>query len=292
MAGAHPGGLIISLMSHSVPSFVAAQVIRLLPRQLVGRMVGELCERELPAPVCRAAVAAWCRCWNVDLCDVDPSCQPWPSVDAFFTRPLRPDSRPSQGGPHDVLSPADGALQSVGRVERGCRIVVKGRCYDVARLVGSEQDARSYVGGQYAVVYLSPRDYHRVHAPVDGPVVEVRSLDGDYFPVNAIGERWVRDLFVTNRRVVFVQQSPDLGTVTTVMVAAMVVGRITASMVPGRDVPMGIHKLDPPYDMMRGDEIGAFHLGSTVVVLAGTHAPAWQRATGLIRVGQSLSRTG
>ena len=124
-------------------------------------------------------------------------------------------------------------------MERGCRIVVKGKAYDVARLVGSETDARSYLGGQYAVVYLSPRDYHRVHAPIDGAVVEVRSLDGDYFPVNAIGERWVHDLLVTNRRVVFVQDSPTLGRITVVMVAAMVVGRITAIMVPGRDVPVG-----------------------------------------------------
>ena len=119
------------------------------------------------------------------------------------------------------------------------------------------------MGGQYAVVYLSPRDYHRVHAPVDGPVTVVRSLAGDYYPVNSIGERWVRDLFVMNRRVAVVQHNASIGPVTTVLVAAMVVGRITASMVTGRDVPVGIHRLEPPYDIRRGDELGAFHLGST-----------------------------
>jgi phosphatidylserine decarboxylase len=277
-------------MPHFVPSFIAAQVIRMVPRQLVGRVVGDLCERDLPKPVSGAIVAAWCRAYGVDLSEVEGT--GWTSIDAFFTRNLKANCRRPQGGPHEIVSPADGALQCTGPVQRGCRMVVKGKSYDVARLIASEQDARSYVGGQYAVVYLSPRDYHRVHAPADGGVVEVRSLDGDYFPVNAIGERWVRDLYVTNRRVVVVQESPTFGRITTVMVAAMVVGRITASMVPGRDVPMGIHKFEPPYDVRRGDEIGAFHLGSTVVVLAGPQAPAWQRACGLIRVGQTLSRTG
>jgi phosphatidylserine decarboxylase len=279
-------------MPHSVPSFVAAQVIRVLPRQFLSRVVGRACEQRLPPALSRAVVGAWCRAYGVDMSEVDPCPAAWDSVDLFFTRPLRANCRPVEGGADEVVSPADGSLQALGRVERGCRVVVKGKAYDLARLLGSEHDARGYLGGQYAVVYLSPRDYHRVHAPADGPVRVVRSLDGDYFPVNALGERWVRDLFVTNRRVVIVQDSPLLGRITVVMVAAMVVGRITVTMVPGRDVPVGIHELSPPYDVKRGDEIGAFHIGSTAVVLAGPQAPAWQRAPGLIRVGQSLARNG
>jgi phosphatidylserine decarboxylase len=285
-------GSVLAVMPYSVPSFIAAQVIRLLPRQFIGRVVGDLCERPLPASVSNAVVGAWCRAYNVDLSDIAPHPEPWTSVDEFFTRPLVPGARRTEAPTDDVVSPADGAVQSMGRVERGARIVVKKKAYDVARLIADEDDARSYVGGQYAVVYLSPRDYHRVHAPVDGPVVTVRSLHGDYYPVNAIGERWVRDLFVTNRRVVIVQDSQTLGRITVVMVAAMVVGRITVTMVSGRDVPAGIHHLSPAHAMRRGDELGAFHLGSTAVVLAGPQAAAWQRAPGLIRVGQSLTRTG
>ena len=279
-------------MPYWMNGFLAAQLIRLLPRRLISRAVGDACERRLPEAVSRAVVGAWCRAYAVDLSEVEPCPQPWESVDRFFTRALKPQSRPVEGEATELVSPADGMLQARGSVERGCRIVAKGKAYDVARLIGSDDDARGYVGGQYAVVYLSPRDYHRVHAPADGPVSVVRSLDGDYYPVNAVGERWVRDLFVTNRRVVIVQDSPLLGKVTLVMVAAMVVGRITVSMVAGRDVPIGIHRVVPPYDLKRGDEIGAFHIGSTAVVLAGPQAPAWQRAPGLIRVGQSLARNG
>jgi phosphatidylserine decarboxylase len=224
--------------------------------------------------------------------DVRARSRPYESFDSFFTRPLAPGRRPVVGGPSELASPADGVLQARGPVERGCRIVVKGRAYDVARLVGGEHDARECLGGQYAVVYLSPRDYHRVHAPVDGPLECVRSLPGECYPVNAIGERCVPDLLVANRRVAFVQESPQLGRVVTVMVAAMVVGRITARAVPGHDVPFGVHHPRPVPSVSRGDELGAFHLGSTVVVLAGPKAPSWQRAPGLIRVGESLSRIG
>jgi phosphatidylserine decarboxylase len=224
--------------------------------------------------------------------DVEPRSGPYVSFDEYFTRGLVPGSRPVSEATGDVVSPADGVLQSMGRVEEGCRIVVKGRPYDVARLVGDEQDALSFRGGQFAVVYLSPRDYHRVHAPVSGEVRVVKGVDGDLFPVNSLGERCSRALLVENKRVAVAIDTPDLGRVIVVLVGAMVVGRITVTMLPHRNVPAGIHPIEPRVEVQRGDELGAFHLGSTAVVLAGPKAPAWQRRTGLIRVGESLMRFG
>jgi len=278
-------------MPATVPSFLAAQLIRVLPRRTIGRFVGDLCEARLHPTVSRAVVKAYCKAYRVDLSEVEHRDDPYESFDRFFTRCLRCGCRESTAPADDVVSPADGKVQSIGPVEAGARIVVKGRPYDLAKLIGDERDARAYVGGQYAVVYLSPRDYHRVHAPVDGAVALVRSLPGDYYPVNSVGERWVRNLLVANRRVAIVQQNPVLGPVTTVLVAAMVVGRITTTMVAGRDVPLGTHAVEPPYAVRRGDELGAFHLGSTAVVITGPHASAWQRAPGLIRVGESLVRS-
>src|SRR6185503_17417827 len=117
------------------------------------------------------------------------------------------------------------------------------------------------------VVYLSPRDYHRVHSPVEGTIVMVRSMPGDYYPVNAIGVRHVHNLFVRNRRVSIAIDTPKesgLGRVTLVMVAAMIVGRITVTGIDARDVPLGDHA--PGSKIGRGDELGMFHLGSTVVL--------------------------
>ncbi len=275
-----------------IADFVAAQLIRALPRRTIGRFVANLCDMRLGPRVSRALVTLYSRAYHIDMSQVMPRPNPYESFDSFFTRALVEGARPADSDAGDVVSPADGVLQAVGRVEPGCRIVVKKRTYELAKLIGNETETRGYEGGQFAVVYLSPRDYHRVHAPVDGPVVWVRSMPGDCYPVNRIGERWVPQLLIENRRVAIVQQHALFGPVTLVMVAAFAVGRISVCMRPQRDVPLGEHRFDPPAPTHRGQELGAFHLGSTVVVVAGPQARAWQRAPGQVRVGQSLTRAG
>ena len=124
---------------------------------------------------------------------------------------------------------------------------------------------------------------------VDGELVRIRSMPGDYFPVNAIGVRHVPNLFVRNRRVSFEIATPDLGVVTLVMVSAMIVGRITAGAVEGHDVPFGDHTFPKPIRIARGDEIGIFHLGSTVVLFLEKCASGrWVKTSGGIRYGEAL----
>jgi phosphatidylserine decarboxylase len=177
----------------------------------------------------------------------------------------------------------------MGRIDESSTFIVKRRAYRVSDLVGDDDDARRYVGGAGCVVYLSPRDYHRVHSPVAGIIRVVRSMPGDYYPVNSIGLRHVKNLFVRNRRVAIAIDTPSLGRVTVVMVAAMVVGRITVSGIDERDVPMGTHLLDRP--VAKGDEIGIFHLGSTAVVLLERGAFAeWKAPEGPTRMGVTLAR--
>ena len=142
------------------------------------------------------------------------------------------------------------------------------------------------------VVYLSPRDYHRVHAPVSGVVRRIRSMAGDYYPVNSIGMRHVPKLLCRNRRVAIeIDRDNGLGRVTVVMVVAMIVGRITTVGIDARDVPLGDHAFDPPLGLARGDEIGAFHLGSTAVVLGEKRAVGdWLIRGGPVRYGQAVLR--
>jgi phosphatidylserine decarboxylase len=187
------------------------------------------------------------------------------------------------------VSPADGDLSAQGVIDSGARIFVKGQPYDVAELVGDPRDAGRYAGGEFAVVYLAPRDYHRVHSPVDGFATEIRGMAGDLYPVNTIGERHVPQLFVRNQRVAIVVDSKGLGRVTAVMVGATIVGRVTATALAGDDVPPGVHELSPPVAVRRGDEIGVFHLGSTVVLLLEPGLTVARRA-GPIRFGESLLR--
>jgi phosphatidylserine decarboxylase len=279
-------------MTVKVATHLAARVVRALPRTAISRAVGRLCEAPLPPTISRVLVRTYCAAWGVDMSDVQPRREPYASFDEFFTRALRKGRRPASAEPDDIVSPADGVLQARGRVEPGCRIVVKGMPYDLARLIGDEDDARAYLGGQFAVVYLSPRDYHRVHAPVDGDLVTIRSLPGDLHPVNRIGELSRRGVLVANRRVVTVLETAVHGRVTLVLVGAMVVGRITLVTGPERDVPLGTRAVVPPVPFRRADELGAFHLGSTTVIVTGPQSPAWHREPGLIRVGESLTRNG
>lgn len=212
------------------------------------------------------------------------------SFDQFFTRQLKPGQRAICSQAHDIASPADGKIEAIGPVDLEGTLLVKKQLYRVDELIGDATDAERYRGGQFAIVYLSPRDYHRVHAPVTGEVVRVRSMPGDLYPVNSIGERHVPSLFSKNRRVAIVIDTPTVGRVTVVMVGAIIVGRITVGAIPGPDVPLGDHPIVPPQLVRKGDEIGIFHLGSTAIVFAerGIATP-FARPVGPVRLGQSLS---
>lgn len=278
----------------TVATFAAAQLLRIVPRVRLSRAVGRLCEQPLPAPLSRLVSTAYARAYRVNLDEAEPREDEYPSFDAFFTRRLRPGARPIASA--RVTSPADGAIVAVGDVVEGGTIRVKGRPYPVGELIGSEEEAARYVGGEFAVVYLHPRDYHRVHSPVDGKLVTVRVMPGDLFPVNAIGERHIPRLFVRNRRVSMVIDSAEVGRVQVVMVGATIVGKISVTALGERSGDAGTHDLragspgGEGVEVERGDELGAFHLGSTVVVLF-ERSQLLSRATGPVFMGESLERT-
>lgn len=270
-------------------TFAAAQLMRVIPRRRVSRVMGRLADHAWSPPVGRAVVKVYSRLYDVDFEECAKR-EDFKSFDEFFTRPLKDGARPLPADPKIIVSPADGRLESMGAVDVGSTWRVKGRNYRVEELVGDPVDAKRYIGGGGFVVYLSPRDYHRVHAPVAGKVSLVRSMPGDYFPVNAIGLRHIDNLFAINRRVAICIDTEELGRVTVVMVAAIVVGRITVSGIDAHDVPLGVHHLSPELELERGAEIGQFHLGSTAVVFLEPKAfERWLGTEGPVRVGADIA---
>ncbi len=272
-------------------TFATAQLLRVLPRAGVSRAMGRLADHRWPAPVGRAVVGLYSRFYDVALDECRES-GGWSNFDEFFTRGLRDGARPVDTAARTIVSPADGRVESMGEVTKDGTFTVKGRPYSVEELVGDASDAARYEGGAGCVIYLSPRDYHRVHAPVDGKLAVVRSMPGDYYPVNAIGVRHVPNLFARNRRVALAIDAPKesgFGRVTVVMVAAIVVGRITVSGIDARDVPLGEHR--PGLELARGEELGMFHLGSTAVVFLEKQAMGrFAVEEGPIRYGEALVR--
>jgi len=269
-------------------TYATAQIIRVLPREQITHFMGRLADVRWGASVGRAVVGVYCKAYDVSLSECVQK-ENFANFDAFFTRELEPGARPVEASERAIVCPADGRIDSMGTIDESSTFLVKGRAYRVEELVGDRDDARRYVGGAGCVVYLSPRDYHRVHAPVAGEIRVIRSMPGDYYPVNAIGLRHVKNLFVRNRRVAIAIDTPRLGRVTVVMVAAMVVGRITVTGIDERDVPIGTHEIGP-LPVAKGDEIGIFHLGSTAVVLFERGGfEAWSASEGPARMGSPLA---
>jgi phosphatidylserine decarboxylase len=278
----------------TVGTYAFAQLLRVLPRTRITRAVGRLCELELPAGVSRLVVGAYVRAYQVDLDEAQPlnGRGAYENFDAFFTRRLRDGARNMGASDGALVSPADGRLDAMGTVERDGEIEVKGRRYSAAELLASDDEAERYRGGQFAVVYLSPRDYHRVHAPVGGTIAEVRSAPGELFPVNSISERHIPGFLQRNRRVAIAIDSESMGRVTVVMVAAMIVGRVSVTGIDARDVPIGTHRppSGPATQLARGDELAIFHLGSTAVLFVepGLVTP-FDRPLGPVRLGDAMT---
>jgi phosphatidylserine decarboxylase len=271
----------------SVTTFAAAQLLRLVPRVRVSRAVGRLCEANFSPRVTGLAQQIYTRAYGVNLAEAEPCDGGYPSFDAFFTRRLKAGARVVEQAP--LVSPADGQLLAKGPVIAGSEILVKSQNYRVAELIGDKQQATRYEGGQFAVVYLSPRDYHRVHAPIAGEIREVRSIGGDLYPVNAIGERHIAGLFVRNQRVAIPIETANHGRVTVVLVGATIVGRITITGLDQSSTPPGQHAFSPARRVEPGDEIGVFHLGSTAVLLVQAGLGI-ERDVGPIQYGQALMR--
>jgi phosphatidylserine decarboxylase len=267
------------------------------PKRRASRVMGGLAARRVPRALLRRGIALYVRAFGVDLSEAVVPPGGFSTFDAFFTRSLRPGARPLCEAADSLLVPADGRVLDTGRVDVGSRLTIKGRDYTLVELLGSAI-AQRFEGGCFAVIYLPPGDYHRVHAPTDGRVRDVQHIEGTLFPVNAIGLALAPRLFARNERVVVVQQGETCGYVATVLVGAFGVGRISLSFEPailtnaGR-VPTEKHypAVDAP-KLQRGDELGVFHLGSTVIVFTERDFPAKVAiAPGdAVRVGQVLAR--
>jgi len=256
--------------------------------------MGRLSDLTGPAPLVHAAIDQFVKAYKVDMDEAVVPPQGFSSFDAFFTRELKPGARTIDPRPGVIVSPADGRIEDMGPIQAGAKFLVKGRTYDAAELLGDVREAERFRGGSFFIVYLSPRDYHRVHAPVEGRVRAARHVDGTLLPVNSIGLTYFPNLFAQNERVVTIQSSPGLGDVATIMVGAIGVGRISMSFDPrivtnqGRS-PEALQYGDRGPLLTRGAELGTFHLGSTAIVMVGPGALLFEQQAGsVVRMGQAV----
>jgi phosphatidylserine decarboxylase len=272
--------------------------VRALSHPALSRVMARFADLHLPGPMLRVLLRTYVRAYGVDLSESAEPLSAFPTFNAFFTRRLRDGARPVAREHGVVVSPSDSRLQSLGRVPADARLEqIKGRSYTLTALFGDESDAAVFARGVHATLYLSPSMYHRVHVPVDGRITAWRYLPGRLYPVNAMAVRNVEGLFTVNERVVVLIDSDDVGPLAVVMVGATNVGRMTlsfAGLVTNAGDPPTYVRLHPPPPVRRGDELGAFNLGSTVVLLAADPSlePAGVHEGDIVHVGQPLWRKG
>ena len=264
--------------------FVALQ--RLLPQHLLSRTVGALANARA-AWFKRLLIKLFVAVFGVDVTEA-ASGNPadYPNFNAFFTRSLKPGARPIEG---QVSSPADGTVSMSGRLDGNQLIQAKGLGYSLEKLIAGPE-AASYKNGSFLTVYLSPKDYHRVHIPVSGSLKSARYVPGRLFSVNSATTRLVPDLFAANERLVM-HFDTALGPMAVVMVGAMIVAGIKTVWRNACYAPRKIvdETFDEPVQFLQGDELGHFEMGSTVIVIFQKTVDWCSGEGDKVLMGQSLS---
>jgi len=243
--------------------------VRLLPKKPVSRLVGGATRLKGMKGTHQRAIRTFCRQYGVKVEEAELPLEAYGSFGEFFTRKLKPGLRPIAEGERVPVSPVDGAVSHAGRAEAGRLIQAKGRDYSLAALLASEEEGRRFEGGSYVTIYLSPKDYHRFHAPLGGRILGYRYVPGQLWPVNRASVRGVPDLFAVNERVILDLDTP-LGRVAMIPVGATCVGRIRLSFAPlvtNDGKPAEEVRYDEPIEISKGDELGMFEMGSTVILV-------------------------
>jgi phosphatidylserine decarboxylase len=240
------------------------------------------------------------RRYGVDISEAS-SAEPgsYAHFNAFFTRSLRAGSRPVEGADQTIVCPADGTISAIGEVRSGMLLQAKGQHYSLHSLLGGDGGrAAPFEGGSFATLYLSPRDYHRVHMPTDGRLREMTYIPGRLFSVNFATARAVSGLFTRNERLVCVFDT-DFGPMALILVGAMLVSGLetiwSGPVAPphGQAMRTWRYSGDDAVKLSKGAEMGRFNTGSTVIVLLPDNRVHWSdglRCGVGVRMGQNMGQ--
>ncbi|EHQ53221.1 MULTISPECIES: archaetidylserine decarboxylase [Ectothiorhodospira] len=277
--------------------WLKALPLYLLPHHGISRLVYRLSRWETRH---KDPVARWfIRRYGLDMSEAvesDPS--RYASFNDLFTRALKPGARPLDPAPDTLISPADSRVSQLGRIRDGQLIQAKGHAYSATALLGGDADlAAPFADGHFITLYLSPRDYHRIHMPWNGSLRESVYVPGRLFSVAPFTVKTVPGLFARNERLACLFET-DFGPMAMVLVGAINVASIEtvwAGEVTPRSprTPCRWDHRDNPPTLARGEEMGRFNLGSTVILLLPEQVSGWLPALApgqAVRMGQALAR--
>lgn len=277
--------------------FVALQAP--LPHHLLSRLVFRL-TRLRARPLVRLSIGLFRRLYRIDLAEAaEPDPGAYPTFNAFFTRALAPGARPVADGDGAVACPVDGRVSETGTAAGTALLQAKGKPYRLDELLGSAERAAPFAGGGFATLYLAPRDYHRIHMPLGGRLRETVYVPGRLWAVNPATARTLPRLFNRNERVVAVFDTAA-GRMAMVLVGALFVAGIetvwSGLLTPPHrrriEVRDHLGPGEPEVTLGRGEEMGRFNMGSTVIVLFEPGRVRWDPAIvpgAAVRMGRRLA---
>lgn len=278
--------------------YLRALPLRLVPQRLSSRLVYRLA-RILTPWIKDPLIRAFIRYYKVNMAEAEePNPGHYADFNGFFTRALRPGARPIATAPDTLSSPVDGTVSQLGHCDGETLIQAKGQHYTLTRLLGGDaQRAEAFQGGAYATLYLSPRDYHRIHMPFAGQLQSMLHIPGQLFSVSPTTTRAVAELFARNERLVVYFQT-DLGPMAVILVGAVNVGSLETVWSGPLAKTQSPRSWQYPGDgeahtLARGAELGRFNLGSTVILLLPPTRVRWEShlAPGSpVRLGEAIAK--
>ena len=275
--------------------------LSVVPKNLVARLMGHGTRLRLPSFLHKALVGWFVRKYGVNLDECEGGIDDFPTLAQFFVRPLKAGVRPVEADPDLLVSPVDAVAHTVGTIHKGNFLQYDGKPSSVPALLGGGDPrlpdlhpdiAARYEGGSFAVLYLSPKDYHRVHSPEAGRITTIRYLPGMLWPVFPAATRKIDNLFARNERLVFELETERFGTIAEVMVGAFGVGRMSTLLDPIiTNTGGGEVTLKPQATVERAGEIGRFEMGSTVILCLEPGTVEWTIKPGQpVRLGRPIAR--
>jgi phosphatidylserine decarboxylase len=274
--------------SHDYPGLLDrlfGLLLFLLPHHLLSAVMYWLTRNEW-FPLKNLMIQAFIRAYHVDMeIAEEPDPGHYPSFNAFFTRALQPAARPIIRGLATIASPVDGSVSQAGRIEQGRIIQAKGQFYSAQELLGGDpQMAEIFEGGEVSTIYLSPRDYHRIHMPFGGILKKMIHVPGRLFSVSPSTTRAVPRLFSRNERVICLFET-ETGPMAVIMVGAIFVASMD-TVWAGAVTPLSHHishwdytgEPPEPVELDKGDEMGRFNMGSTVILLFPRNTIQWSES--------------
>ena len=275
--------------------FVMSQYIT--PQLAVSRLAGRLADNE-SMPGLKDRVVKWfIGRYGVNMSEaLEPDPAAYASFNAFFTRALKPGLRPVNERESTLVSPVDGAISQLGQVTGDRVFQAKGQSFSLSELLGGEEATTApFADGEFSTIYLSPKDYHRIHMPMAGTLRQMIHVPGKLFSVNPVTAENVPNLFARNERVVCIFDTAS-GPMALVLVGAMIVGSVETRwagvVVPGsRQVTSTRYEGEQAISFDKGEEMGRFRLGSTVIMVMPKGSVSWnsdQVAGTTVRMGAAF----